>query len=222
MVENSSDDKLRELEERLERLEQWSGIKHYQPTPGFDPVLFQQALAQSFKPLWIGFSLLMVVFFLVTIFVTPQVVWFEGGVSPSRLFGLPLFATGFSGGDSPVELWGLPIAVFALNGIGLVSFGGAGVGVIAMGGLAVGIVAIGGGAIGIISFGGGSLGMIAFGGGAIGYIAIGGGAYGKYALAGDGKGRYVFDRKRQDAEAVELFCRWFPKLRQAFTEEQPA
>jgi hypothetical protein len=207
MAENLPD-KLRELEERLERIEKWMGISGLKPTPGFDPVLFQQALNRSLMPLWVCFMLALVACIVVPLLILPHVG--PGGVSQSQLFGLPLFAV--NGLMRP--------AVFAVHGIGLVSVGGAGVGVIAFGGLAVGIVAIGGGAIGIISFGGGSLGVIAVGGGAIGYIAIGGGAAGKYVLAERGKGRYVFDPKRQDPEAVELFCRWFPRLRQAFTAEK--
>ena len=36
-----------------------------------------------------------------------------------------------------------------------------------------------------------------------------------YVLAGGGKGRYVFDRNRQDPEAVAFFCQYIPWLRTA-------
>lgn len=218
MSDESMQDKLHDLDQRLERIERVLGIFGWKPTPGFDPFRFQHALTQSFKPLWIGFSLALGVMFLVIFLVTPNLV--EDGVSQSSVLGIPLIVEGHHGGNYPITAFGLPVGILAVHGLGLISVGGAGFGVIGIGGLGMGFIAVGGGAIGIISFGGGSLGVIAFGGGAVGYIAIGGGGYGKYVLASDGKGRYVFDRKRQDSEAVELFCRWFPRLRQAFTQEE--
>jgi hypothetical protein len=50
-------------------------------------------------------------------------------------------------------------------------------------------------------------------GGAAGYITLGAGGIGRYVLAMSGLGRYLFTQNRQDREAVELFCRWLPRLR---------
>jgi hypothetical protein len=114
-----------------------------------------------------------------------------------------------------IEMGIAPIGVIAFGplALGLITFGGAGV--FSLGG--IGVVSFGGGALGVVAIGGGACGVIAIGGGAVGYIAIGGGALGVYVLAGGGKGRYVFDRRRQDPEAVAFFCRYVPRLRTVFT-----
>jgi hypothetical protein len=106
-------------------------------------------------------------------------------------------------------------------GFGIIAFGGVAFGAIAVGGGAVGIVACGGGAVGLVAIGGGAFGLVAFGGGAVGYIAIGGGAAGYYVLAQKGKGKYVLALNRQDDEAIEFFCRYFPSLRAAVTRPMP-
>jgi hypothetical protein len=49
----------------------------------------------------------------------------------------------------------------------------------------------------------------------VGYYALGAGGIGRYVLAMSGLGRYLFTLKRQDREAVELFYRRLPRLRQA-------
>jgi hypothetical protein len=209
-----TDDELREhfkaVQQRLERLEKFLGIADLPVMPGFDPATFQRILLG-----YLGRILLPV---FIPLFVLFQVFpsRFYGQVSQSCLFGLPIWNTG----GEPSVL-GLPIGIVSLGGgaIGVVSFGGLAIGALAFGGGAFGIVAIGGGAFGIVSIGGGSFGLIAVGGGAVGYIAIGGGAYGKYVLAGDGSGKYVFNRRRQDEEAVRFFCKYLPRLRQAFTIE---
>jgi hypothetical protein len=196
------------LQQRLDRLERFLGIAEWQPTPGFDPAKFQRILlgylGRIFLPVF------------VTLFVLFQLIPSQllGQVSQSSLFGLPIW----NAGGEPSVL-GLPVGIVSMFGgaIGIVSLGGLAIGVLAFGGGAFGVVAIGGGAFGIVACGGGAVGIIAVGGGAYGYIAIGGGAYGKYVLAGDGRGKYVFDRRRQDEEAVRLFCRVLPRLRQAFT-----
>jgi hypothetical protein len=103
-------------------------------------------------------------------------------------------------------------------GLGIVSVGGLAIGFLAFGGMAIGVVAFEGGAVGLIAVGGGAVGLVAIGGGAAGYVAIGGGACGVYVLAGDGKGRYVLSRKRQDKAAVDLFCRYLPRLKDALGE----
>jgi hypothetical protein len=124
-----------------------------------------------------------------------------------QILGVPVVATNGSVGFG------------GFAGFGLLSVGGLAVGGIALGGGALGLIACGGGAVGLIALGGGAIGLIAIGGGAVGYLAIGGGACGVYVLAGDGAGRYVLSRRRQDKEAVELFCRYLPRLRDAFADE---
>jgi hypothetical protein len=125
-------------------------------------------------------------------------------------------------GQSPPVL-GLPLMAFAFGEIGWLSVGPQafglvsifGVGLISFGG--VGIVSFGGVALGAVALGGGACGLIAVGGGALGVVAVGGGALGVYVLAGSGRGRHVFDRRRQDPEAVEFFCKYVPRLRTVFT-----
>jgi hypothetical protein len=81
-----------------------------------------------------------------------------------------------------------------------------------------GIISFGGVALGLIAIGRAACGLIAIGGGALGYVAIGGAGRGVYVLAGFGKGRYVFDGRGQHPRAVEFFCKYVPRLRQAFVE----
>ncbi len=96
---------------------------------------------------------------------------------------------------------------------GIVAIGGMAVGVIAIGGGAVGLFAVGGGALGLIAVGGMACGVFAAGGGAVGLITLGAGGIGRYVLAVGGLGRYLFTQHRRDPEAVELFCRYIPKLK---------
>jgi hypothetical protein len=205
------DDQLREavqeLGKRVQRLEQFSGISAWQPRPGFNPLQFQRILLGYLTPF---FVLLLLPLF------TQVAIVFQGRVSEERFFGLPLWNVA----GEPSFL-GLPLGIVAVGGgaIGLISFGGLAIGGLAFGGGAFGVVAVGGGAVGLIALGGGSLGLIALGGGACGYVAVGGGAYGVYVLAGEGHGKYVFDRRRQDEEAVRFFCKLLPRLRQAFTSD---
>ncbi|HUG92911.1 MAG TPA: hypothetical protein VML55_18865 [Planctomycetaceae bacterium] len=214
MAHDPSSDRLDDLEMRVQRIERLLGPACLAPTPGFDPLVFHRTFMGYYVR---AVVLLLLLSGAVLALVIPLATGVSpSGVTPTTLFGLPLCVTGDASGPFPVTVAGLPVGIFALHGIGLVSVGGLAVGGLAIGGGAVGVFAIGGGAIGLVAFGGGAIGLLACGGGAFGYIAIGGGAFGRYVLAGDGKGRYVFDRRRQDAEAVELFCRWMPKLREAF------
>ena len=106
-------------------------------------------------------------------------------------------------------------------GIGIIAFGGAGIGLLGIGGMGLGVVAIGGGSLGLVALGGGACGLIAIGGGSVGVIAIGGGAAGYYALGQRGAGKYVLALNRQDDQAIEFFCRYFPRLREACTRPMP-
>ncbi len=117
---------------------------------------------------------------------------------------------------------GITAGIVAVGGmaIGLIAVGGLAVGILAIGGGAVGMFAFGGAAAGLVAIGGGAVGLIAVGGGAVGYITLGAGGIGRYVMAMSGLGRYLFTLKRQDREAVELFCRWLPRLRQAIDHDQ--
>lgn len=200
-----------DLRQRLDRVESLLGLAGTMPTPGFDPAQFQRILMGYLS----GVFLLFLPLYLLPALIVPL----QGLAVQDTLFGLPLF----NAGQGPKVL-GLPYGVVALGGgaVGIVAVGGLAVGGLAIGGGAVGLVAVGGGAFGVIALGGGAVGVVALGGGAVGYVAVGGGAFGSYVLAGDGRGRHVFDRRRQDPEAVRFFCRFLPRLRQAFTEETAA
>jgi len=204
------------VEQRLDRLERWTGAAEWKPTDGFDPIRFHQILSSYITPFSILFGVVFVAMFLLTMTLGERI----AGASETSLIGLPMLVNGFSGGDYPITVLRIPVGILALNGIGLLSFGGIAFGVVAIGGLGIGVIAIGGGAVGLIAFGGGSLGIIAIGGGSVGYIAIGGGAYGHYVLAGDGKGDHVFSRRRQDEAAVAFFCKYLPRLRRAFEDQK--
>jgi hypothetical protein len=213
MTHDELQHEVHDLRQRLDRLEQYLGLPARPPTPGFDPLRFQRILQGYLARLWILFLPMFAL-----IVVGPLA---GGYVSETKLFGLPVFNAGFD-----PALFGMPVGIIALGGgaVGVVSFGGLAIGVLAFGGGAFGVVAVGGGAVGLVAFGGGALGVLAAGGGAAGYVAVGSGAVGTYVLAGDGRGRYVLDRKRQDDAAIRLFCRYLPRLREAFTAEpgQPA
>jgi len=142
--------------------------------------------------------------FLVATFVLQAVVMSGAADTPLTLFGVPLVAIGVA-----------PVGMFTVGplAVGLISFGG--VGVISFAG--VGLVSFGGAGVGVLAMGGAVCGLIAVGGAAVGYVAAGGAALGVYVLAGSGKGRYVFDRRRQDPEAVVFFCKYVPRLKRAFT-----
>jgi hypothetical protein len=123
---------------------------------------------------------------------------------------------------------GVPLVDFAGQGtrhpgigVGVVGFGGAGIGLLGIGGLGLGVVAIGGCSVGLIALGGGSIGLIAVGGGSCGLIALGGGACGYYALGQRGAGKHVLALNRQDDPAIEFFCRYLPRLREACTRPMP-
>ena len=219
MSQPAESDRLEHVEDRLGEVERALDRVGLRPTRGFDPLVFHRTFMGYYVR---GVVLLLLLSGAAFAAVIPLAVGaFPSGVTEVSLFGLPLCVTGYAPGPFPIAVAGLPVGIFALHGIGLVSVGGLAIGVLAVGGGAFGLVAIGGGAVGLVAFGGGAIGLLACGGGTVGFVAIGGGAIGKYVLAGDGKGRYVFDRRRQDPQAVALFCRWMPRLRTAFTGERP-
>jgi|GEM_PF-1151207 len=166
-----------------------------------DPFAFQRAIG----PYYLVFMAILIILPTIGQVLMP---YLEGHVSEMEIFELPLYDT-----KGPVSLGWLAMGPVAF---GLVSFGGLAVGGIAMGGGAVGVLAIGGGAVGFLAMGGGAIGLIAVGGGALGYVAVGGGALGRYVLGGGGAGKYLLTGTRQHEEAIRFFCKYLPRLRQAF------
>ncbi|GAB4295812.1 MAG: hypothetical protein Kow0090_10820 [Myxococcota bacterium] len=78
-----------------------------------------------------------------------------------------------------VAIGALAVGGVALGGI---CFGGVALGLLAIAGIALGGFALGGMAVGGVAFGGLAIGYLAVGGAAFGYYAIGGGAVGKYVI----------------------------------------
>lgn len=203
-MEQQRDDDLQSLQRRVELLEAENQRlrERMEPilgpyNPCFDPPKFARILAK--RLVWIMLP-----------------VYLLG-------FGLPFGGKYVQRFVPPMSIGGLPLIDTATSrrhpgiGIGVIGAGGLGLGVIGIGGLGAGVIAIGGGAIGLIAVGGGSIGLVAIGGGAVGWIALGGGAAGRWVLAQRGAGKYVLALNRQDDQAVEFFCRYFPALRAACT-----
>ena len=124
------------------------------------------------------------------------------------------------------------VAFSYVNAIGLVPFSYVNsVGLVAFSPVnSVGIVSIGAvNTVGVIAIGGLNVfGVIAIGYNAVGIVAIGSRASGIFCLPLSGNsawwgwnpsavGRHVFSPDRQDAKAVELFTRWMPRLKSAFS-----
>ena len=125
-----------------------------------------------------------------------------------------------------VSLGGLSFGIISVgifSSCGVISIGNfSSCGVISIGGMSsVGVIAIGYSHVyGIIAIATGNKNISEryHGGQAFGFIAVGRHARGVYALSYDaeGEGTYQFSPKRQDAEAVALFTRWFRKFKGAF------
>ena len=146
-------------------------------------------------------------------------------------------------GDLLLDL-GFPHISYGIFSSGIISAGNFSVGIISVGlNFSCGVISIGGfGSCGVVSIGGmSSVGVITIGyshaygiiaiatgskniseryhgGQSFGFIAVGRHAQGVYALSYDEEaaGTYQFSPKRQDAEAVALFTRWFRKFKGAF------
>jgi hypothetical protein len=170
--------------------------------PCFDAPKFQRLLARVLV-------LVMIPMYLVPLIAIFPTVLMRSWLPALHIAGVPLFDFAGIGTRHPGV------------GIGMVAFGGAGIGLVGIGGLGLGVVAMGGGSVGLIALGGGTCGVIAIGGGAVGVIAIGGGACGYYALGQRGAGKHVLALNRQDDQAIEFFCRYFPRLREACTRPMP-
>ena len=154
--------------------------------------IFQRALMSYFRLIWIPFGVLLLL------------------TGLNNILGRDVL------GGLNWDVLGIPLISSNVIGLGIISIGGLAVGFLALGGGACVVIAVGGGAIGLVAIGGGAIGVIAMGGGAAGLIAVGGGAAGYYVLAGSGRGKHVLSYTRQDPQAVQFFCKYLPRLREAF------
>ena len=190
----------------------------------FSPERFQKTFDSYFWKWWMVIGILYLV-----VFSLYMVMIFNRGSSsqfPSH-FGWIYIPGSWLVGD----------IAFGVIRIGFISVGALPVGIIAIGACSVGVVAIGACSVGIFAFGANALGVIAIGAGTsyglintksslsgrfdigkvAGIVAIGPEAYGLYTLSYAGKATYIFSPDRQDAEAVALFTRWFPKFKKTFS-----
>ena len=96
----------------------------------------------------------------------------------------------------------------------VITFGITTFGIITMGVNVSGVFVFGGNAVGVVAIGCNAVGMIAIGCNAVGVVAVGYRAIGFYALSySEGcRGKYMLTPNRQDAKAVYIFSRLFPKL----------
>lgn len=174
-------------------------------------------------------------------FVAYGVAWYLGEAKVDVTGFLDLWHAG----ESLLLDVGFPHIVFGVFASGIISVGHFAFGFISVGNFSFGVISIGMfSSCGIISMGiMSSVGVIAIGyayaygvitiavgskkpfekstymnGKAFGVIAIGRQAYGVYSLSHgeEGEGTYLLSPKRQDAEAVALFTRWFKKFKGAF------
>jgi hypothetical protein len=135
--------------------------------------------------------------------------------SPTKFYGLPLWAIAIGPDWERGEMRGHARGIFALGDMatGWFAFGGLARGLLAFGGLAIGLFAFGGAAIGLlVAVGGVAIGGLAFGGGAVGAVAVGGGACGYYALGGAAIGVHTISATHQDPAALDFFQQYFPWL----------
>ena len=105
----------------------------------------------------------------------------------------------------------LDIITLGIFSIGIITMGINVIGVFAFGLNAVGVVAIGTNAVGVIAIGCNAVGVVTIGVNVIGIYVI---SYSEY-----GKGRYLLAPHRQDAEAIDFFSRWFPKLTDSISSQ---
>lgn len=174
-------------------------------------------------------------------FIAYAIAWYLGEAKVDVTGFLDLWHAG----ESLLLDVGFPHIVFGVFASGIISVGHFAFGLISVGNFSFGVISVGMFcSCGIISMGVmSSVGVIAIGyayaygvitiavgskkpfekgvymnGKAFGVIAIGRQAYGVYSLSHgeEGEGTYLLSPKRQDAEAVTLFTRWFKKFKGAF------
>lgn len=133
--------------------------------------------ARFMKRFWIFYLIFMFGAVAMSTFINREALHHANYVSPIRVAGMPLLATGRNARGF-IAVGGQASGVFAIGGIA--------VGVFAFGGIAMGGIAVGGLSAGLLALGGLALGWRALGGLAIGHAAFGGLAVGVYAYAGGG------------------------------------
>ncbi len=113
------------------------------------------------------------------------------------------------------------VITLGIRTLGIFTLGIFSVGIIAMGINVVGGFAFGVNALGIVAIGTNAVGVIAIGCNAVGVVAIGVNVIGIYAISYSESciGRYQLAPHRQDAEAIDFFSRWFPKLTDSISSQ---
>ena len=206
--------------------------------PTFDSEIFQKTFNGYVRKFHTTFAILVIV--TCAPFVAYMIAWYLEMTKVDITGFLDLWHTSR---DFLLDL-GFPHISYGIISSGMISAGNFSVGIISVGiNFSCGVISIGGfGSCGVISIGGlSSVGVITIGyshvygviaiatgkkniseiyrgGQAFGLIAVGRQARGVYSLSYDpeGEGTYQFSPKRQDAEAVALFTRWFRKFKKAF------
>ena len=104
---------------------------------------------------------------------------------------------------------------------GIFTLGAFSIGIITMGINVIGGFAFGINAIAIVAIGTNAVGVIAIGCNAVGVVAIGVNVIGIYTISYSeyNKGRYRLAPNRQDAEAIDFFSRWLPKLTESLSTQ---
>ena len=163
----------------------------------------------AFKPYLIRWSIVYAVFITFVIFIAVSITvrsWDFSQLLISWLIDKGAIFDGKNIHYSVITLGPFTLDIFTL---GIFSLGIITMGINVVGGFAIGI-----NAIGVVAIGTNAVGVIAIGCNAVGVIAIGVNVIGIYAISYSeyGKGRYLLAPHRQDAEAIDFFSRWFPKL----------
>ena len=164
---------------------------------------------KAFKPYLIKWSIVYAVFITFITFIVVSITVRSWGFSQLLISWLIEMGAVLDGKNiqySVITLGALTLGIFTLGSFSI--------GIITMGINIIGGFAIGVNSIGIIAIGTNAVGVIAIGVNAVGVVAIGVNVIGFYALSYSeyGKGRYLLAPHRQDAEAIDFFSRWFPKL----------
>ena len=193
----------------------------------FDADIFRRTFnryVQRFNTIFIVLVLL-----ICSPFIAYAIAWYLG---EARVDVTGFLALWHAGENLLLDL-GFPHIVFGMFASGIISVGHFAFGVISVGMVcSCGIISIGGmSSVGVIAIGyARAYGVITIAigkkdinprypsGQAFGVVAIGRRARGVFTLSygEEGEGTYQFSPKRQDAEAVALFTRWFKKFKGAF------
>ncbi len=163
----------------------------------------------AFKPYLIKWSIVYVVFITFITFIVVSITVRSWNFSQVLISWLVEKGAIFDGKNIHYNV--ITLGAFSLNIFTLGSFS---IGIVTMGINVIGGLAIGINTIGIVAIGTNAVGVIAIGCNAVGVVAIGVNVIGIYGISylEYGKGRYLLAPHRQDAEAIDFFSRWFPKL----------